>query len=633
MKIIVLMCLGWLGLMVSPLHAQPFTGTNNKKASKFFGEGLKAYTSMDIIKAKGFIEKAIEADTGFIDAYMLLADIEEYNEEPEKAAVCYEKAIRLNPDFQIPYYKLATLQLKEGKYKEALTHLNTYKAKGGNQIDANKVERALITANFGSKAIENPVPFSPKNMGAGINTPLDEYFPGVTADSRVLIYTRLKSNRTEDFYISNKNEQGLWQASRNMGAPINTENNEGTISLSSDGEYVFFTGCNWPEGEGSCDLYFSALDGINWREPRNLGAPINTRSWDSQPTVSFDGKVLYFASARPGGFGGMDIWMSTYNRGRWSMPVNMGPEINTPGNEETPFIAKDDQTLYFTSDYHPGMGNVDLFITRKNPDGRWGKPMNLGYPINTPNDERCLAIGANGIDAYIACVRPEGFGGLDIYEFELYEQARPLKTGYIKGTVFDKISKAKLNAKIELIDLATGKIVIESFSNKVTGSFLVCLQGNKNYALNVSKEGYLFYSENFALQNQTAVDPLVLDVPLNKITEGEKVVLNNVFFEVDKFDLKEESKVELNKLVAFLKSNPTLFIELGGHTDNTGVKAKNIELSANRAKAVYQYLISNGIEANRLTYKGYGDTQPIADNKTEAGRKLNRRTEFKVIKR
>ncbi len=613
-------------------QTQPFTGTTNKKASKLFGEGLKAYTMYESKKSYEYLTKAIETDPNFVDAYMLLAEVKEGNEQYADAQVLYEKAIAIKPDFQIPYFKLAITQLNNGKYQNALDNLLLYEAKKGNQIDANKVARAFITAKFGADAVKNPVPFSPKNMGPGINSPLDEYFPGVSADKQVFIYTRLKSNRTEDFYITTKDANDAWYPSRNMGAPINSDRNEGTISISSDGQYVFFTGCNWPEGEGSCDLYFSALDGLDWKEPRNLGFPVNTRAWESQPSISFDGKTLYFSSARPGGFGGMDIWQTTYSKGRWSPPSNLGPEINTAGNEETPFIAKDDATLYFTSDFHPGMGGVDIFYTRKNASGRWDKPTNLGYPINTNKDERCLAIGANGIDAYIASERDSGYGGLDLYEFELYLQARPIATGYVKGNVYDAKSLKKLSARIELIDLATGKTIIESQSNKTTGAFLVSLQGNKDYALNVGADGYLFHSENFDLKEQSATKPLLLDIPLKPIIAGEKVVLNNVFFEVDKFDLKEESKIELNKLVAFLKNNATLTIELGGHTDNTGLKLKNMELSNNRAKSVYQFLITNGIAASRLSYKGYGDTQPVADNKTEAGRKLNRRTEFKVIK-
>ncbi|MES2688761.1 MAG: OmpA family protein [Bacteroidota bacterium] len=613
-------------------QTQPFTGTTNKKASKLFGEALQAFTAYDGKKAADLLDKAITLDPKFVDAYLLLADVYEGNEKFDEATKLYETAISIQPDFQIPYYKLANRLLKNGEYEKALGNLNLYKEKKGNQIDANKIERALITASFGVNAVKNPVPYDPKNMGPNINSPLDEYFPGVSADEQTLIYTRLKSDRSEDFYISLKDASKAWAQSRNMGAPINTEYNEGTISISSDGQYVFFTGCNWPENEGSCDLYFSALDGVDWKEPRSLGFPVNTRSWESQPSVAFDGKTLYFASSRPGGFGGIDIWKAIYDKGRWSPPVNLGADINTPGNEETPFIAKDDITLYFTSDFHPGLGGVDLFYTRKMANGKWEKPANLGYPINSQQDERCLAIGANGIDAYIASERKDGYGGLDLYQFELYNKARPIKTGYVKGVVYDARSFKKLKAKVELIDLSTGKTVIESQSNRTTGDFLVCLQGNKDYALNVSAEGYLFHSENFALKDQSATEPLLLNIPLNPILAGEKVVLNNVFFDVDKYALKDESKAELNKLVAFLKNNPKLVIEVSGHTDNTGNKQNNITLSGNRAKSVYQYLIANGIETTRLTHKGYGDAQPVADNKTEAGRKQNRRTEFKVVK-
>jgi outer membrane protein OmpA-like peptidoglycan-associated protein/tetratricopeptide (TPR) repeat protein len=606
-----------------------FTGTKNRKASKYFGDGLLAYTSMEYTKSMQNLKRAVDEDPNFIDAWMLIADIREQNDQFQEAIDIYKKVIIINKDFQIPYYKLAYAAIKAGEYEVSLNYINTYNLLKGDQIDKAKVDRVKATAEFGIEALKHPVPFDPKNLGTAINTPLNEYFPGVTADEQTLIYTRLDKGQNEEFYISKKGKEG-WSRGENMGYPVNTPQNEGTISLSSDGQYIFYTGCNRPEGEGSCDIYFSALDGDVWREPRNLGFPINTHSWESQPSLSFDGKTIYFSSNRPGGYGESDIWYSIYSKGRWSAPQNMGPTINTAGSEQVPFIAKDDQTLYFNSDGHIGMGGNDLFVVRKQPDGRWGKPMNMGYPINTQTDEVCFSLSANGKDAYIASERAGGQGGLDIYMFELYEAARPNKTGYIKGFVYDSKSLKKLKAKIELIDLETGKTFIEVVSNRVTGEFLACLQGNKNYALNVSSDGYLFYSENFSLKNQSSSEPLVLNVPLNPILAGERVVLKNVFFDVDKFTLRDESKIELDKLVAFLKLNNTVRIELSGHTDNTGDKARNSVLSANRAKAVYTYLIQNGIEDFRLSYKGYADAQPIADNKTEAGRQQNRRTEFKI---
>jgi len=607
-----------------------FTGTKSKKAEKLFGEALKAYTSMDYRMAFDLLKRTLEEDPNYIDAWLLTADIREQNEQYKEALTVYHKIIAINPDFELPYYKLASTALGFGEYDTALVYIDQYIAHNGTRIEKTKVENLRLTAIFGADAIKHPVPFDPKNL-TNINTGDNEYFPGTSADDQMLIYLRLLGGKQEDFFYSLKQPDGTWGKPSNMGPPINTEENEGTITLSPDGQYVFFTGCNRPDGQGSCDIYFSALDGDQWKEPRNLGFPINTRAWESQPCLSFDGKTIYFTSDRAGGFGGMDLWYSTYTKGKWSAPINMGPEINTPGNEQCPVIAKDDQTLYFNTDGRIGMGGADLFVSRRDADGRWGKPENLGYPINTYADEICLVIASNGKDAYYVSRRPGGAGRLDLYQFELYDKARPQKTGYIKGIVYDANTKKKLKAKIELIDLATAKVVVEAYSNRLTGEFLVSLQGNKDYALNVSCEGYLFHSENFSLKNQSATDPLVLDVPLYPIEIGGKVVLRNIFFDVDKYNLKDESKVELDKLVAFLKANPGLKIEISGHTDNTGIKQKNIDLSKNRAKAVMDYLVQQGIVANRLSFKGYADTQPIADNKTEKGRQLNRRTEFKII--
>jgi outer membrane protein OmpA-like peptidoglycan-associated protein/outer membrane protein assembly factor BamD (BamD/ComL family) len=616
------------------LYAQkPFTGTTSKKAERLFGEALKAYTTMEYKQAFDILRKCTDEDPKYIDAWMLLADIRELNDQHKEALTVYKKIISINPAFQLPYYKLAKTAMAYGEYDTSLHYIERYIELNGTQISKAKVENLRLCSEFGREAIKHPVPFDPINIKE-VNTSQNEYFPGTSADDQMLIFTRLVGGQQEDFYTSKRQPDGTWGKPYSMGPPINTDQNEGTITLSPDGQYVFFTGCNRRDGQGSCDIYFSALDGNDWKEPRNLGFPVNTSAWESQPSLSFDGKTLYFTSNRPGGMGdkeNMDIWYSTYNKGKWSAPINMGPEINTPGNEQCPVIAKDNQTLYFNSDGHVGMGGVDLFVSRKTPEGRWGKPENLGYPINTAGDEICLVIGANGKDAYYVSERPGGAGGLDLYQFELYEKARPQKTGYLKGIVFDANTKKKLKAHIELIDLATAKTIVEAYSNKLSGEFLICLQGNKDYALNVSCEGYLFHSENFSLKSQSATDPLVLEVPLYPIEAGGRVVLKNIFFDVDKYTLKPESKIELDKLAGFLKTNPTITIELSGHTDNTGLKQKNLDLSKNRARAVMDYLIEQGIPAARLSSKGYADTQPIADNKTEAGRQKNRRTEFKII--
>jgi outer membrane protein OmpA-like peptidoglycan-associated protein len=295
-------------------------------------------------------------------------------------------------------------------------------------------------------------------------------------------------------------------------------------------------------------------------------------------------------------------------------------------------MHSDNQTLYFTSNGWTGMGGIDIYYSKKNDDGKFSKPVNLGYPINTFNDEGFLIVNAKGNMAYYSSDRQGGFGGLDIYSFELSEKVRPVAVTYLKGVVYDKNTGKKLKAKFELTDLATEKVVFESYSDQITGEFMVSLPTEKNYALNVSKDGYLFYSENFTLTGvYDKTKPYEKDIPLQPLAVGEVVVLKNIFFDFDKTDLKPESEVELQKLIEMLRKNVKMKIEISGHTDNKGTADYNQKLSENRSKAVYIYLIEKGIDKTRLSYKGYGLSKPIDTNDTEEGRANNRRTEFKVI--
>jgi outer membrane protein OmpA-like peptidoglycan-associated protein len=396
---------------------------------------------------------------------------------------------------------------------------------------------------------------------------------------------------------------------------------------------MFFTACQKADSYGGCDIYFAKKTGNRWSEAINIGEPVNSRYWESQPSISSDGRTLYFVSNRPGGKGGMDIWKSYINdHGRFSKPENLGDSINTRGTESGPFIHPDNQTLYFASDAWLGMGGLDLYVSRKGVTNQWKRPDNLGYPINTHKDEEFLIVNAKGNLAYFSSNR-EGSRGKDIYNFELYDEAQPFQVTYVKGKVFDAVTNEKLKAKFELIDLETSKLVMEAFSHNKTGEFLVCLPVNKNYALNVSKTGYLFYSENFSLKNpENPSETFLMDIPLQPIREGAIVVLKNIFYETDKYDLKPESKAELSKLISFLNKNPKVNIEISGHTDNIGEDDYNIKLSRNRALSVYNYLTENEISNTRLSYEGYGENSPVASNETEKGRAQNRRTEFKIVK-
>jgi outer membrane protein OmpA-like peptidoglycan-associated protein len=477
-------------------------------------------------------------------------------------------------------------------------------------------------------------------MGDSINTRDNEYSPTLTVDEQTFIFTRQRPRDEqtlgtgkfeEDFFVSHW-KSGAWSLARRMPPPINSHGNEGAQCISPDGQFMYFTICNREDGYGSCDLYYSKREGDKWSNPVNMGSTVNSGTWDSQPSISPDGKTIYFASAREGGKGNMDIWKTTLFNGMWQKPVNLGDSINTPRGEMSPFIHPDGVTLYFTSAGHPGMGGLDIYYARMDSAGNWHKPVNLGYPINSYKDEGFMIVNAKGDKAYFASDNLAGKGGMDLYTFDLYEAARPVSVNYMKGKVFDKKSGQRLEAHFELIDLQTSKVVVQSNSEKTNGEFLVSLPENRNYALNVSKDGYLFYSENFTFKSgHPQTDPLMKDIALNPIDTGIHIVLKNIFFLFDHSDLLIESQVELNRLVDLLNKNPKMKIEIGGHTDNKGTREYNQKLSNDRAESVYTYLVQHGIDKNRLSYKGYGMDKPIDTNDTEEGRANNRRTEFKVV--
>jgi outer membrane protein OmpA-like peptidoglycan-associated protein len=627
--------------------AQQTVSSTNKKAIKAYTAGKNNYDSRNNPLAELNLLEAIEKDPNFIEAELMLAYVYTDMMQYEKALVHYNRCIVINPDFFPEIYaSAAAMQLKFGKYEEAKTNFEKYLTYTESPLMMKDLAKdGLRDCNFAIEALKHPVPFNPINLGAGVNSPLAEYFPSITVDGLTLLYTRrLKSEMTysgfnEDFYVS-RFDGKTWRESVNV-APINSMTNEGAPSLSANGRFLIFTSCDNPvegygrdrNGYGSCDLFYTYSVGDNWKKPKNLGQQINSRNWETQPSFSSDGKTLYFIRGIGRGQNRQqDIWVSVLSdEGTWSTATRLSDKINTSGVEESVYIHPDGKTLYFSSNGHPGMGGLDIFMSKKDVNGEWGTPINLGYPINTFNDENSLLVSSDGNVAYFASDREGGYGSLDLYQFEMPEHLKPEGVNYLKGKVYDVVTKKPVEAKFELIDIETGEVVIQSYADAVNGEYLVSLPINKEYALNASHDGYLFFSENFLLTEGNAKKPFVKDVPLQKIEVGKTVVLKNVFFETNKFDLKTKSKVELDKLVGFLTKNNTSKIELGGHTDNVGNPKANQVLSNNRAKAVYDYLVEKGIEKERLTTQGYGDTKPIADNNTEEGRAENRRTEFKII--
>lgn len=623
-------------------HAQMKYSTSSNKAIKLFEEGLRYYDNKMNKEAEDRFLKAIKADGKFIEAHILLGDTYFDQGRKQEAIGMYKKVVEIDDAFFAnTYFQLAQMQMAAGEYEEAVVHFKKFlERKRINPQTRSKAEQQLRNSEFGAWAVKHPVPFSPANMGPEVNTPEFEYFPVLTADGQTLVFTRNRrrnqgTDYQEDFYISLLSKDGQWGEAMNLGEPINTDDNEGAQTMTADGQQLFFTGCNRRGGLGSCDIYRSFREGRSWSRPENLGGPVNSNKWESQPSISSDGKTLFFASNRAGGKGGSDIWVTNLApNGAWTEPRNLGDSINTEGAEETPFIHPDGRTLYFTSNGHVGLGGKDIYVVRMKEDGTWSTPKNLGYPINTWQDEMGLFVDASGALAYFASDREGGFGNLDIYSFPLYEEARPIPVTYVKGIVKDRNTKRPLGARFELIDLSTSKTVIESRSDRVTGDFLVCLPVDRDYALNVSKDGYLFYSENFSLKERASVNkPFTMNVELQPIEFGKTVVLRNIFFETASFDLKPESTAELEKLLAFMNENPNIAIEIGGHTDNIGQRIDNQTLSENRAKAVFTYLKNQGVSDSRMSFKGYADTVPIDTNDSAEGRANNRRTEFTVRER
>lgn len=631
-------------LAVTPLSAQKgaYTSTN-KKAIKHYENGMQCMYRSDRACAENNFKQAANADPTFAEPNVMLGEMFEESHHDSMACVYYRAAVKANPTFYtMAWYRLGELELNQKHYTEAVEAYKQFLALDKKNKDKHaEVEKKMKTVAFRQHAYANPVPFNPENMGEAVNSTSDEYLPALTADGQTLVFTRRfpRTGRTtantdmeEDFYVSVK-KNGKWTKAQRMSEPVNSYDNEGAQCISQDGRTMIFTGCNRKDGAGRCDLYICHREGDKWSTPQNIGMPVNTSNWETQPTFSVDGKTLYFVSNRKGGVGGMDIWKSELVNGEWSNPVNLGAPINTPGNEKTPFIHFDDRTLYFSSDGHVGMGGPDLFMSKMNDDGSWSEPVNLGYPINTESEESNMIVSADGRTAIYSSDQLGGFGREDLYMFELPEAVRPQATTYIKGTVYDKKSKQRLAADFKIVDLTTKSDVVSATSDPVDGSFLLTMPGLHKYALSVSKEGYLFYSKNFEMTAASIDNPFLLDIPLEPIEVGSSITLRNVFFETAKWDLKEESTVELDKLVMLMGENPKMRVLLEGHTDDVGSDAANQKLSENRAKAVYDYLVQHGVAAARLQYKGYGESKPIADNTTEEGRAQNRRTVFTVVEK
>ena len=531
----------------------PFLSFSQKKDYKNYDKAIEYFNKEDFVKAKQLISKCIDSNKNWEKPYQLLGKIYEDEGNIELAVENYYKGFdQNNPLDQLWWKKIADLYFENGIYKDALYHYNQFVVFNTKEKKIYKqANKHIKDCEFALIALKDTIEYNPKNMGENINSEMEEYLPFISANGKKFIVTRRikgEIRNQEDFFLSEKDEDGNWKKVREM-SNINTPFNEGAITISADGRFIVFTACDRDDSKGSCDLYISLFKNGKFT---NMGSIINSENWESQGCFSPDGKYLYFISNRPGGFGDMDIWISELTENGFSQPFNAGSRINTEYNEMSPFLHADNLTLYFASNGHIGMGDYDIFVSRRsNSQQKWGIPENIGYPINTHLIENSLIVANDGKTAYFASDQ-SGFGMEDIFFFELPEKRR---------------------------------------ANKLSD--------------------------------------LELEIITQKV--GEEVILRNVHFAHNSFKLDENSFIELNELTIYLQKTPVTKIIIEGHTDNLGEKENNLILSQRRAKAVYDYLLTQNIQIERLSFKGFGENKPIADNKTSQGKARNRRTSFKII--
>jgi outer membrane protein OmpA-like peptidoglycan-associated protein len=648
--------LGILGL-VALGEAQP------QKAEKHIRQGMELMSVEDYQNAMAEFEAAIQANPFSAEAYLQAAYCAYRLRQNRKAREYFQKAEQMQAKFS-PRYLIA--------YADVLQRLGE-PAKARPLVERalsiirptdpmyGKLKVTLQQLKNAEKYMAQPLKIEIRNLGPQINSPYPDFAPVISADESILYFTSRRPGSTgnkvapdglyyEDIYVS-ENRNGQWTSARNVGAPLNTTTHDACIALSADGQTLFLF-----NSENGGDIFQSRLKGTRWLPPKNMGSPINSKYWEPSVCLSADERTLFFVSDRPGGLGGRDIYMCRrLPNGKWSAPINLGPPINTPYDEDGPFFHPDGKTLFYSSNGPNSMGGFDIFRTELRPDSTWAPPINLGYPINTPGDDIYFVLSASGLHGYYASERDDSYGEKDIYlidfstlqvaaqpteskEEELNVSSEPASAPVFRpnltlvtGIIYDSQTQAPLEANIIIIDNVRAETLAVLTSNAATGKYLISLPAGKNYGIAVTAPGYAFHSENFIVEESMGYREVRKDIGLNRYKAGTTIILRNIFFDFDKATLRPESKTELERVYTILTENPRMKARIAGHTDNIGSEEYNQRLSEARAKAVYEYLISRGISADRLSYIGYGESRPIDTNETSEGRQNNRRVELEII--
>lgn len=615
----------------------PSYSSKNKKAIAQYELGKRFLALRKFNEAIFCFENASEKDKHFVEAYIALAGCYRIMRDDSKVKIYLLTAFSLKPNMPenvYEYFFLASLLMKEGDYKNAAMYLNQFFSY--NPADMRIIpsaKRMQANCQFAQQALKKPWQFSPELLPAPLNRFRNQYFPSLTADGQFLLFTVRNPTgmqEQEDLFFSEKMNK-KWSEPQQISVRINTKENEGAASISGDGKTLVYTYCTPKNG---CDLYITKKVGREWTQPESIGSQINTHLWESHPSLSADGRTLYFASERMGGFGKEDIWKTEMDSSNyWSKPVNLGPSVNTADSDYTPYIHPNSTSLYFSSRGWPGMGGADLFKSEKMADDVWSEAQNLGYPLNTYADELGITVATDFSVGYFSKDVADNQGRYvsRLYAFQVPENMKSFtKCVYLKGKIVDDSTGLPLKAKVELVNLQSGKAEQHVYSDGTNGAYLLVVASRKNYGLFVSALGYMYQSLHIDTAEQTNANKEGFDIRLKAIKRNANAVLRNLFFETGRYTLDSTSRTELGKLAKLMKDNK-MKIEISGHTDNVGATQENKLLSEKRAEAVYLFLLKSGIEQERMQFKGYGETKPLEENITESGRQSNRRIEIKIL--
>jgi OOP family OmpA-OmpF porin len=615
-------------------QAQPPLSTKSKKAIEYYLQSDNLRVRGQLAQAIALLNQAIAKDNKFEEAYYRLGLTYRSSGELALSVKSFETGASLTRDLlkEKSYaFILGETYLKQGQYSSAIPHLDRFLALG--KFDKAKLEQVKVWRSQCDYALlhqNEQWRYDTRPLSDTVNIFPMQYFPTLTADEGQLIFTvrfGKEHDDNEDIVVSLKTPNGRWGKPVSISTNVNSNFREGASTISADGRKLIFTIC----GPRGCDLYESNRVGEVWSRPISLGAGVNSAGWEAQPALSADGNELYFVSDRKGGIGGYDLWYSRKGEdGTWGKATNVGKPVNTPFDEIAPFIHASNQNLYYASNGLPGFGSYDIYVAEKSDSG-WGIPLNMGAPLNDYQDQYSLAVTSDGQWAYYS--KEEGRNKSKIYTTPVPKEFQVTRRGNVTaGRITDAITQKPVKASIELKDLSTNQAVTTVTSDSTTGRYLVVVPGKSEYALFVTAPNYLFASRHFDLrQIGQAQKPLELDFQLQPIVKNAAMVLNNIFFEIDKYQLEEKSKTELLEVVQLLRNNPSLRVEIGGHTDDTGNEAYNQQLSLNRAGSVLNFLQSQGISAERVTKKGYGSKKPLKPNDSEENRLFNRRIELKIL--